>query len=182
MAFSFVPSSTMVLDVVVTCDPAVIASAEQAAAYLESGDLRDLGDLRGDLGKLSGYEGATVFTLKALSPQEREEAEVRAGAYTRSELGRLLWVEAPEELRARAAWHHGLHEDERAALASYQAYINRVFIEMVKAALIMIDERPIAKQGPNPLDDIRPEAHRVQVIAELTRHVQRMSLLGQSGK
>ena len=172
MAFSFVPSSTMVLDVVVTCDPAVTASAEQAAAYLDSGDLRTL----------SGYEGATVFTLKALSPQEREEAEVRAGAYTRSELGRLLWVEAPEELRARAAWHHGLHEDERAALASYQAYINRVFIEMVKAALIMIDERPIPKQGPNPLDDIRPEAHRVQVIAELTRHVQRMSLLGQSGK
>lgn len=180
MAFSFVPSSTMVLDVVVTCDPAVTASAEQAAAYLDSGDLRDLrGDLGGDLG---GYEGATVFTLKALSPQEREEAEVRAGAYTRSELGRLLWVEAPEELRARAAWHHGLNEDERAALASYQAYINRVFIEMVKAALIMIDERPIPKHGPNPLDDIRPEAHRVQVIAELTRHVQRMSLLGQSGK
>lgn len=172
MAFSFVPSSTMVLDVVVTCDPAVTASAEQATAYLDSGDL----------GTLSGYEGATVFTLKALSPQEREEAEVRAGAYTRSELGRLLWVEAPEELRARAAWHHALHEDERAALASYQAYINRVFIEMVKAALIMIDERPIPKQGPNPLDDIRPEAHRVQVIAELTRHVQRMSLLGQSGK
>jgi hypothetical protein len=33
-------------------------------------------------------QGATMFTLKALSPQEREEAEVRAGAYTRSELGR----------------------------------------------------------------------------------------------
>jgi len=172
MAFSFVPSSTMILDVVVTCDPAVTASAEQAAAYLDSGDAAEL----------SGHEGATVFTLKALSPQEREEAEVRAGAYTRSELGRLLWVEAPEELRARAAWHHALHEDERAALASYQAYINRVFIEMVKAALIMIDERPVPKHGPNPLDDIRPEAHRVQVIAELTRHVQRMSLLGQSGK
>ena len=73
-------------------------------------------------------------------------------------------------------------EDERAALASYQAYINRVFVEMVKAALIMIDERPVSKSGPNPLDDIRPEAHRVQVIAELTRHVQRMSLVGQSGK
>lgn len=172
MAFSFMPSSTMTLDVVVTCDPAVVATPEQAAAYLESGDI----------GKLGGHEGATMFTLKALSPQEREEAEVRAGAYTRSELGRLLWVEAPDELRARAAWHHALNEDERAALASYQAYINRVFVEMVKAALIMIDERPVSKSGPNPLDDIRPEAHRVQVIAELTRHVQRMSLLGQSGK
>ena len=134
MALSFMPSSTMTLDVVVTCDPAVIATNEQAAAYLESGDL----------GKLEKHEGATMFTLKAL-------------------------------------WHHNLSDDEKSALASYQGYINRVFNEMVRASLIMIDERPIAKDS-NPLDDIRPEAHRVQVIAELVRHVQRMSLLGQSGK
>lgn len=171
MALSFMPSSTMTLDVVVTCDPAVIATTEQAAAYLDSGDL----------GKLEKHEGATVFTLKALSPTEREEAEVRAGAYTRSELGRMLWVESPDEPRAKALWHHNLSDDEKSALASYQAYINRVFNEMVRASLIMIDERPIAKDS-NPLEDIRPEAHRVQVIAELVRHTQRMSLLGQSGK
>jgi hypothetical protein len=171
MALSFMPSSTMTLDVVVTCDPAVTATPEQASAYLDSGDL----------GKLGGHEGATMFTLKALSPQEREEAEVRAGAYTRSELGRMLWVESPDEPRAKALWHHSLSDDEKGALASYQAYINRVFNEMVRASLIMIDERPVTKDS-NPLEDIRPEAHRVQVIAELVRHVQRMSLLGQSGK
>lgn len=171
MALSFMPSSTMTLDVVVTCDPAVIATTEQAHAYLERGDLSELG----------GHEGATLFTLKALSPTEREEAEVRAGAYTRSELGRMLWVEAPDEPRAKALWHHNLSEDERAALASYQAYINRVFSEMVRAALVALDGRAVTK-GESPLDLIKPESHRVQVIAELVRHVQRMSLLGQSGK
>jgi hypothetical protein len=40
----------------------------------------------------------------------------------------------------------------------------------------------LSPKTANPLEDIRPEAHRVQVIAELVRHVQRMSLLGQSGK
>ena len=42
------------------------------------------------------------FTLKALSPAEREQAEIRAGAMTRSELGRLLWSEAPDDPREKA--------------------------------------------------------------------------------
>ena len=180
MALSFMPSSSMTLDVVVTCDPAVTASAEQAAAYLDSGDLRDL---RGDLGTQSGYEGATVFTLKALSPQEREEAEVRAGAYTRSELGRHLWIKEPMTPEARAQWHHALALDEREALGEYKAYLNRVFVEMVKSALTAVDGVGVSAQsGSHPLELIRPESHRVQVIAELVRHVQRMSLLSPSGK
>jgi hypothetical protein len=44
-----------------------------------------------------------------------------------------------------------------------------------------VDGVPV-KQGESPLDLVRPESHRVQVIAELVRHVQRMSLLGEQGK
>lgn len=170
MALAFLPSSSMTLDVVVSCDPAVIGSPEQIHAYLESGRLEELG----------GYEGATIFRLKALSPAEREEAEVRAGAYRRSELGRHLWMAEPTSLSERARWHHALQTEEREALGEYQAYLNRVFVEMVRSALVAIDGAEI--KGENPLDLIRPEAHRVQVLAELVRHVQRISLLGHSGK
>ena len=88
MALHFLTSSNETIDVVVTCDSSVEAPEDQRNAYLNSGSLDDLGTVQ---------EDATKFTLKALSPSEREEAEVRAGAYTRSELGRLLWVEAPSE-------------------------------------------------------------------------------------
>jgi hypothetical protein len=36
-------------------------------------------------------------------------------------LGGCLWVEAPDDLKAKARWHHELSEDEREALAMYQA-------------------------------------------------------------
>lgn len=168
MALTFLPDSDLTIDVVVTCDPSVTATPEQVDAYLESGEPSDLG----------GVEGATVFTLKALSPSDREAAEVKAGAYTRSELGRLLWLESPDEERAKARWHHALEEDERAALASYQAYLNSVFVEMVKASLISIDGEP----AEGKLDLIKPETHRLQVIGELVKHIQRISLLGVRGK
>lgn len=168
MALSFLPDADLTLDVVVTCDPAVVATDEQAEAYLLSGDVNDLG----------GYEGATIFTLKALSPSDREAAEVKAGAYTRSELGRMLWVEAPEEPKAKARWHHELAEDEREALALYQSYLNKVFVEMVNVALIKID----GEEAKGKVDLIKPESHRLQVISELVQHIQRMSLLGQAGK
>lgn len=168
MALSFFPDSDLTLDVVVTCDPSVKATPEQRSAYLESGEPSDLG----------AYEGATIFTLKALSPSDRETAEVKAGAYTRSELGRLLWVEAPDDERDKARWHHKLETDEKEALASYQNYLNKVFIEMVKASLISIDGEP----AEGKLDLIKPESHRLQVITELVTHIQRMSLLGQRGK
>jgi len=168
MAISFLPDADLTLDVVVTCDPAVVATPEQVSAYMASGEPSDLG----------GIEGATVFTLKALSPSDRETAEVKAGAYTRSELGRLLWLEAPDDERVKARWHHELADDEREALASYQGYLNRVFVEMVRVALISIDGEP----AEGRLDLIKPEAHRLQVISELVTHIQRMSLLGQRGK
>ncbi|NBX10137.1 MAG: hypothetical protein EBR05_10110, partial [Marivivens sp.] len=127
MALSFLTSSEQTQEVVVTCDPEVTASAEQRSAYLESGDLSALGEV-GE---------ATRFTLKALSPSEREDAEARAGALIRSELGRLLWTEAPIEERERAEWHHALSDDERKAMSDYQAYLNRVYQEMINSSLIL---------------------------------------------
>ena len=168
MALSFLPDSDLTLDVVVTCDPAVQCSPEQLGAYLKSGDLE----------ALEAHEGATRFTLKALSPSDREQAEVRAGAYTRSELGRILWLDAPDDEREKARWHHELPNDEREALASYQAYLSRVFVEMVRVSLVSIDGEPAGDM----IDRIKPEAHRLQVISELVGHIQRISLLGAEGK
>lgn len=169
MALSFLTSSEQTQEVVVTCDPEVTASAEQRSAYLESGDLSALGEI-GE---------ATRFTLKALSPSEREDAEARAGALIRSELGRLLWTEAPTEDRERAEWHHALTDDERSAMADYQAYLNRVYQEMINSSLILIDgEGADAEQ----LQLIRPESHRIQTVSELVLHIQRISLLGIEGK
>lgn len=168
MALSFMPDADMTLDVVVTCDPSVIASPDQVSAYMVTGDLN----------MLESYEGATIFTLKALSPNERETAEVKAGAYVRSELGRLLWTEAPADPQEKARWHHNLTEDEREALARYQRYLNNVFLEMVEASLTAIDGEP----AKGKLALIKPEAHRLAVITELVQHIQRMSLLGERGK
>ena len=169
MALSFLTSTEITVEVVVTCDPMVTCTPEQRAKYLLTGKLDDLG----------GVDGATRFTLKALGPSEREAAEVRAGAYTRSELGRLLWVEAPDETRERAKWHHELSEDEREAMADYQSYLNRVYIEMVSASLQAIDDEPATI---DQIQLIRPDDHRVQTISELVTHVQRLSLLGEEGK
>jgi len=133
----------------------------------------------GDLSALGEIGQATRFTLKALSPSEREDAEARAGALTRSELGRLLWTEAPTAERERAEWHHALSDDERSAMADYQAYLNRVYKEMISSSLTLIDgEEADAEQ----LELIRPEAHRIQTVSELVMHIQRISLLGVEGK
>ena len=169
MALSFLTSSEQTQEVIVTCDPEVTASAEQRSAYLESGDLSAL-DSVGE---------ATRFTIKALSPSEREDAEARAGALTRSELGRLLWTEAPTAERERAEWHHALTDDERLAMANYQAYLNRVYQEMINSSLILIDG---VGADAEQLQLIRPEAHRVQTVSELVMHIQRISLLGVEGK
>ena len=169
MALSFLTSSEQTQEVVVTCDPEVTASAEQRSAYLESGDLSALGEIG----------QATRFTLKALSPSEREDAEARAGALIRSELGRLLWTDAPTAERERAEWHHALSDDERRAMSDYQAYLNRVYQEMINSSLILIDgEGADAEQ----LQLIRPETHRIQTVSELVLHIQRISLLGIEGK
>jgi len=170
MALHFLTSSEQTIEVVVTCDSSVEATEEQRDSYLQSGDLNDLGKVG---------EDATKFTLKALSPSEREEAEVMAGAYTRSELGRLLWVEAPSEPKARAVWHHNLTDDERESMADYQAYLSRVYIEMIKASLTMVDG---VEADFSTVNNIRPDSNRVQAISELVMHIQRISLLGIEGK
>ena len=80
MAISFLTSTQIEVDVYLTFDPSIELDEDQKTEYLTTG-----------IFKGTVKEGATVFTLKALSPSEREDAEVKAGSYTRSELGRMLW-------------------------------------------------------------------------------------------
>tara|TARA_Y100000592_G_C5481143_1_gene325595 strand:- start:5618 stop:6127 length:510 start_codon:yes stop_codon:yes gene_type:complete len=169
MGLSFLTSAEQTIEVVVTCDPSIDCTEEQRAEYLETGDMLNL----------RVADGATIFTLKALSPAEREQAEIKAGAMTRSELGRLLWTEAPDDLREKATWHHKLSDDEREAMSQYQQYLNNVYSEMIRASLISIDE---ANGSLEQIQMIRPESHRVQTISELVLHIQRISLLGDEGK
>ena len=170
MALSFLTSSDLTLDVVVTCDPSVTCNDEQRDKYLETGDLNELDNV--------GDE-ASRFTLKALSPAEREQAETAAGALTRSELGRLLWNQTPDNDIERANWHHQLSNDERSALADYQNYLNRVYLEMIRISLQSLNDEPV---DVDQLQLIRPEAARLQTITELVLHVQRISLVGIEGK
>ena len=169
MALSFLTSSEATVEVVVTCDPEVTCTIEERSAYLESGNREDLGTVG----------SATNFVLKALSPAEREEAEMRAGALIRSELGRLLWSEAPDDERERAVWHHALNDHERRAMSDYQNYLNRVYVEMIRSSLLTIDDEEASVEQ---IQLIRPEAHRIQTISELIIHIQRISLLGAEGK
>jgi len=169
MGLSFLTSSSQTLEVVVTCDPSIECTDDERSKYLDTGDMLHL--------KIG--DGATTFTLKALSPAEREQAEIRAGAMTRSELGRLLWSEAPDDLREKAVWHHGLSDDEREAMSQYQQYLTNVYNEMIGASLVSIDDVDATLEQ---LQMIRPESHRVQTISELVLHIQRISLLGDQGK
>ena len=170
MAIRFVTNAELELDVVVTVDDSVKANDEQKSAYLASGNLSDLESVSDE---------ATRFTIKALSPASRERAEVRAGAYTRSELGRLLWLQAPNTLEDRAKWHHALNEDERTAYSEYTAYISRVYIEMIRESLVKINGESASFEQ---IDLIRPDQVRSDTISELVLHIQRISLLGDSGK
>ena len=170
MALSFLTNADHTIEAVVTCDPEVGADSDQRSAYIQSGDLSDLGSVS---------DNATRFTLKALSPSEREEAEVRAGALKRSELGRLLWSEAPIDSNDRARWHHALSDDEREAMADYNSYINRVYVEMLRSSLQSIDGEDASV---DQLQLIRPDRHRTDTVSELVLHVQRVSLLGDQGK
>ena len=165
MALRFLTNAHHTIDVVVTCDDAVTCTEEQRALYLSDANKEHL--------KVG--DQATIFTLKALSPSDREDAEQRAGAFSRSELGRLLWVEAPSEKLERAKWHHALSLDEREAMADYQGYISRVYIEMVRASLTHIDCEPASI---DQVQLIRPDDVRSSTISELVIHIQRISLLG----
>ena len=168
MPISFLTSTNIEVDVYLTFDKSVQLTEEQRSTYLSTGIFE---------GKVK--EDATKFTIKALSPSDREEAEVRAGSYTRSELGRMLWIESPGDDKEKAQWHHNLKEDEREAYGSYQAYLNQVYIEMIRSSLLKIDGE---KASLDSIQMIRPESHRVQAITELVLHIQRLSLIGDSGK
>jgi len=170
MALSFVTSADHKIEIVITCDPSVEASPEQTSAYYKTG-------VQSELGKVG--DDATRFVIRGLSPSDRESAEVSAGAYTRSELGRLLWLESPQNAREKARWHHELEEDEKLALSEYTAYLNRVYIEMIKSSLVSINGEDA---DFDMIDNIKPESHRTQTISELVLHIQRISLLGDSGK
>lgn len=170
MALNFLTSTDQFITVVATCDTDVTASAEQVSKYLQSANMGDLEHVA---------DTATRFKLRALSPSDREDAEQKAGAYTRSELGRLLWVEAPEDKHDRARWHHELTDDEKRAMSDYQAYLNRVYIEMVRASLTHINDEPATLEM---VQNIRPDDTRAQTISELVMHIQRISLLGIEGK
>lgn len=170
MALNFLTSTDQSITVVVSCDSDVKASDEQKANYLQSANMSDLEHVA---------DTATRFTLKALSPSQREDAEQRAGAYTRSELGRLLWVEAPTDRTERARWHHNLSDDERHAMSDYQAYLNRVYYEMIRASLTHINDEPATLDD---IQNIRPDDNRSNTISELIVHIQRISILGTEGK
>lgn len=170
MAINFLTSTNTTFDVVVTADMSVTCTDDQRGQYLNTGDMGVLEDV--------GKE-ATVFTLRPLGPAEREQAEIRAGAYSRSELGRLLWVEAPNDPREKARWHHKLPIDEREAYADYEAYISRVYLEMIRESLVSIDGQPGTIEM---IQQIRPDGMRVTTITELVLHIQRASLVGDEGK
>jgi len=70
-------------------------------------------------------------------------------------------------------------DEEKEAYGSYQAYLNRVYLEMIRSSLIKIDGE---EASLDQVQMIRPESHRVQAISELVLHIQRLSLLGDSGK
>ena len=168
MAISFLTDSTSTIDIYLTFDSSVEIDEEEKNKYFTTGIFE--GNKTPD---------ATRFTLKALSPSEREEAEIKAGSFTRSELGRLLWVECPSDEKEKAVWHHNLTMEERQAFSEYQAYINRVYLEMIRSSLVSINGEDATLEN---IQCIRPESHRIQAITELVLHIQRISLVGDSGK
>ncbi len=97
MAISFLSDANATIDVYLTFDASIELTDEDRSIYLTEGVFKG-----------TAKDDATKFTLKALSPAEREEAEMQAGSYTRSELGRLLWTESPNDEKEKAQWQHSL--------------------------------------------------------------------------
>lgn len=170
MALHFSTTTDVLFDVVISCDEALDMTQEEIKIYLQKG---------GEL-KLKEGQTPTYFVIKPMGPKERENAEVRAGAYTRSELGRILWVEEPSDLKEKAYWRENLSELERKALSSYEQYINKVYEEMIRESVKEI--KGIKGDPLELIQKIRPEADRVRTVSELIIHIQRLSLLGAEGK
>lgn len=173
--FSFCPSSGVIKTIYITSDPAFSEISEaDKGEYLATSDSAVLGDT----------EKACAFSIKALSPSERENAEIRAGAYERSELGRLLFTRQPTDVEEKARWHHELDSAERKALAEYHQYLQNCYVEMIRASLVSIKNHGEEYTGDliAQIDLIKPESARVSVISELIVHIQRLSLLGDRPK
>jgi hypothetical protein len=171
MALYFSTTTDIEYSIVITCDKALDMSFEEMTSYLQ-----------GDLDRLKIKEGQTptYFKIKPLSPSDREDIEVKAGAYTRSELGRMLYIEQPDDPKEKAYWHDKLSDEERSTLAQYQAYLNRVYVETAKKAVVKIEG--YEGKAWDAIQSIKPDNHRIQTIAEIIAHVQRISLLGPEGK
>jgi hypothetical protein len=92
----------------------------------------------------------------------------------------MLFVEQPEDQKKRAYWQDSLSDQEKNALAQYQAYLNRVYAETAKKALIKVEG--FDGTAWDAVQSIKPDHHRIQTIAEIVTHIQRISLLGDEGK
>ena len=125
----FSTTTTIEIKIAVSCDPALDMTSAEITAYLQ-GDFDSL--------KIKQDQAPTYFFIKPLSPSDREEIEIKAGAYTRSELGRMLFVEQPDDQKKRAYWQDSLSDQEKNAFAQYQAYLNRVYAETAKKALVKV--------------------------------------------
>ena len=82
MPLNFSTTTLTPFKIIVSCDSSVKMNEEQKTKYFNEGTLEGV-QIDND---------ATWFTLKPLSISDREQAEIRAGAFTRSELGKLLWA------------------------------------------------------------------------------------------
>ena len=166
MAFSFALSTTEEQKIYLSCDPAVSGSDDARSAYITCGDDSDL----------SLTEDPTWWVIRALSPDERVQAERRAGAARRSELGRILFIEqlGIDGERPRAEWRDKLRMKEQDALSNYTDYLDRVYIETIRlAAKIEGYDGDVVEI----LQRIRPEQTRVQAVTELTIRIQALSTL-----
>lgn len=170
MALYFSTTTEVQYEVAITCDPALDMNEEEKALYLKTGEGL----------KVKEGESATLFVIKPLSPKDREGIEVKAGAYTRSELGRILWGEEPADYKQKAYWREGLNDVERKALSNYEKYINSVYEEMIKVGVLSI--KGVEGDVYEMIEKIRPDHNRVRTISELVIHIQRISLLSNEGK
>jgi hypothetical protein len=155
--------------IIISCDSSIEMNEDQKSLYFKNGTLEGV----------QIKEDATWITLKPLSIADREQAEIRAGAFTRSELGKLLWVESPSDIRKRAMWQNKLSDEEKEALAKYEQYQNRSYCEYVRSALISIDDKEAKFEMIN---NITPEHERITTITEIVLHLHRMSTLSNLGK
>lgn len=170
MALFFSTTTDIQYEVAITCDPALDMNEDEKASYLRTGEGL----------KIKQDQVPTYFVIKPLSPKDRENAELKAGAYTRSELGRILWSEEPNDYKEKAYWRENLNDMEKKALANYERYISNVYEQMIKASVIAI--KGVDGDVWENIEKIRPDQYRVRTISELVLHTQRISLVSQEGK